>query len=463
MLIRVRSNVGVWRVEGLEPSSKVQDILKGIATTRPHVVYEKPLCQDPACSHELNAQNCLLDEGLRHGSMVHCRVDPSSCAEVSDKPLETKDEDQPVEIKQGNMKRIIDKDGSIRLVPTNEVRDAKEDKGFRRGMMPLRDIKMAWTLNEFVAMDSQFVFKVQRQESAVCKQVSLDSSSVGDFQSYLRRFQFSRKRFGYLYGKFEKSEEGDVKAVVEAIYEPPQVADPDAAEGFEMLDDPMEATVEQIAQLCELQKVGWIFGHPPREDGFVLNASEVIMAAEMQLEAVGGVNETPFVTVKVTASDDGNVSVEAFQVSQQCMAMVAEEALEIGPDPGFCNINETFTAIQEGKESKTVNNNFFLTVVPIAQHTSEIFVSQFPKANRDLDDRTQSHDELKRQLSKSGTAGWTFIDLLADFNLLIYLAKFLDVEADFPKICRSITDRSVPIDDGYKIIITGLAGVDTAY
>lgn len=463
MLIRVRSNVGVWRVDGLEPNSKVGEILKGIAIARPHVAYEKPLCQDPACNHELNEHKSLQEEGLKHGSMVYCRVDPSSCAEASEKPLEPDNEEQPTEVKQGNMKRIIDKDGSIKLVPTNEVRDAKEDKGFRRGMMPLRDIKMAWTLNEFVAMDSQFVFKIQRQESAVCKQVSLDSSSVSDFQSYLRRFQFSRKRFGYLFGKFVQSEEGDMKAVVEAIYEPPQIADPEAAEGFEMLDDPMDSIVEQIAQQCGLQKVGWIFGHPPREDGFVLNASEVIMAAEMQLEAAGGVNETPFVTVKVTASDDGNVSVEAFQVSQQCMAMVAEEALEIGPDPGFCSINETFTAIQEGKESKTVNNNFFLTVVPIIQHTSEIFVSQFPKANRDLDDRTQSHDEMKRQLSQSGTAGWSFIDLLADFNLLIYLAKFLDVEADFPKICRSITDRSVPIDDGYKIIIASLAGIDTAY
>ena len=143
--------------------------------------------------------------------------------------------------------------------------------------------------------------------------------------------------------------------------------------------------------------------------------------------------------------------------------MVAEEALEIGPDPGLCTVNDTFTAIQEGKESKTVDNNFFLAVVPIVQHTSSTFVSQFPKANRDLDDRTPSHDELKRQLQKSGTAGWTFMDLLSDFNLLIYLSKFLDVNADFPKICASVTDRDVPLDDGYKIIITSMAGVDGAY
>jgi nuclear protein localization family protein 4 len=107
------------------------------------------------------------------------------------------------------------------------------------------------------------------------------------------------------------------------------------------------------------------------------------MAAELQLEAAGGIEETPFATVTVTVGDDGNVSVEAFQVSLQCMTMVAEEALEISPNPGFCAVNDTFTAIQEGKASKTVENNFFLTVVPIVQHSSELLVCQFPRANRD--------------------------------------------------------------------------------
>ncbi|MGK3761956.1 MAG: nuclear protein localization family protein 4, partial [Bacillariaceae sp.] len=112
-----------------------------------------------------------------------------------------------------------------------------------------------------------------------------------------------------------------------------------------------------------LKKVGWIFGHPPREDGLVFTAAEIIMAAELQLEAAGGIEETPFVTIKVVKGKDGTVGVEAFQVSQQCMAMAAEEALEIGTDLGVCKVNETFSAIQEGKESKTIDNNFFLTVV----------------------------------------------------------------------------------------------------
>lgn len=248
-----------------------------------------------------------------------------------------------------------------------------------------------------------------------------------------------------------------------AIYEPPQEADPEAAEGFVILEDPNEENVKHLAEMLGLQRVGWIVGHPPREEGFQLSAAEIIMAAELQLESAGGIEPTPFVTVRVTVDDDGNVVVEAFQVSQQCMEMVAEEALDLGPNPGFCYVHETFTAIQEGKPSATVENNFFLTLVPINAYQSDAFVSLFPRATRAYDERAQTHDEMKRQLSKSGQNGWSFIDLLSDFELLLYLCKFLDVKTDMPKICQSVKDREVPLDDGYKIIISSMAGMDGSY
>lgn len=503
MLVRVRSNVGVWRVEELnDNNATVSDVLEGIARTRPHVVYEQPLSSDPACKSPLDATKALTEQGLGHGSMIHCRVDPASCATVTTAAAVANESGADVNMQDNaaaggdsssnngamvpnKMRRVIDKDGAIKLVPCSDAE--REQKGFRKGMLPLRDMKMQWTLNDFMAMDAQFQFKIQRQEEKVCQQVSLDMASVTDFQSYLQRFQFQRKRIGFLYGKFvpyneetkdennEKEKKDDKeeeksklnrKVLVEAIYEPPQDVDQDSAEGFALLDDPDEDTVDQIAGMLGWTKVGWIFGHEPREPGYVLSAAEVIMAAEFQLEAANGVEETPFCTVKVTMNDkDKSVSVEAFQVSQQCMAMVAEEALQVHPeDPKLCQVNETFTAIQEGKESKTVENNFFLTVVPIVQHQSELqMIAEFPRANRELDDRSPSHDEMKRHLQKSGRSGWTFIDRLADFNLLIYLAKFLDVNADYPKICASIVDRTVPLDDGYKLIIKSMAGLEGSY
>eukprot|EP00566_Odontella_aurita_P012646 CAMPEP_0113572206 /NCGR_PEP_ID=MMETSP0015_2-20120614/25969_1 /TAXON_ID=2838 /ORGANISM="Odontella" /LENGTH=495 /DNA_ID=CAMNT_0000475219 /DNA_START=141 /DNA_END=1628 /DNA_ORIENTATION=- /assembly_acc=CAM_ASM_000160 len=495
MLIRVRTNVGLWRVDNLdESSSDIQSILDGIARTRPHVEYETPMSTDPACKCHLDPNRPLAEQGLRHGSMVHCRVDPSTTADATaqQKAAEGGEEGEAKGAGEqknegwsessSNMKRIIGKDGTIKLVHAEGGEGPSVDRGWRKGMLPLRDMKMSWTLQEFMDMDNQFTFKIQRQEESWVGKggVSLDTDSANDFQGYLRRFNFQRNRFGFLYGRFvdEEVDEKDKpkkmddraaeppknqKVIVEAIYEPPQEADPDAAEGFRVLDDDDEETVENLASMLGLRRVGWIFGHPPREEGFQLSAAEVIMAAELQLEAAGGVEQTPFVTVKVTVGDDGNVSFEAFQVSRQCMEMVAEEALQVGPNPGFCGVSDTFTAIQEGKNSKTVENNFFLTVVPIVQHASETFVSQFPRPNRDHDDRTQSHEEMKRQLSKSGSAGWTFVDLLSDFNLLLYLCKFLDAATDMPKICESVVNRDVPLDDGYKIIITSMAGMDGSY
>ena len=55
------------------------------------------------------------------------------------------------------------------------------------------------------------------------------------------------------------------------------------------------------------------------------------------------------------------------------------------------------------------------------------------------------------------------VDLLSDFNLLLYLCESLDIHGDMPKICVSIVDRSVPLDDGYKILIKGIAGLEGSY
>jgi nuclear protein localization protein 4 homolog len=59
---------------------------------------------------------------------------------------------------------------------------------------------------------------------------------------------------------------------VECLYEPPQETSP---EGFQLLDDPKEEIVDELANLLGLKKVGWIFAHPPREEGFQFSSAEV--------------------------------------------------------------------------------------------------------------------------------------------------------------------------------------------
>jgi hypothetical protein len=87
--------------------------------------------------------------------------------------------------------RFITKDGNIVAQSYDE---SANKVGFRPGMMALRDIKKQWTLREFESLDSQFVYKIKKAESPVCKIVSLDQSSLDNFQLYMRNFNFQRVR-----------------------------------------------------------------------------------------------------------------------------------------------------------------------------------------------------------------------------------------------------------------------------
>ena len=94
--------------------------------------------------------------------------------------------------------------------------------GLRRGLDVGQRVFLEEQLegNDFIELDSQYEFKIKRQEETTCKGVSLDTESVADFQSYMRRFNFTRQRCAYLYGTFTEEN----KVVVEAMYEPPQEA-----------------------------------------------------------------------------------------------------------------------------------------------------------------------------------------------------------------------------------------------
>lgn len=116
------------------------------------------------------------DAGLENGAMLYLEVDETQIG-VHENAVRTS--------------RVITKDGNI---VAQEYAATAADKGFRPGMMPLRSMKMHWTLNEFAALDSQFEYKIKRQEEAVCKKVSLDAASMNDFQQYMWNFDYRKIR-----------------------------------------------------------------------------------------------------------------------------------------------------------------------------------------------------------------------------------------------------------------------------
>jgi nuclear protein localization family protein 4 len=118
----------------------------------------------------------VKDAGLRNGDMIYAEVDESKVGAHE----------------ATTSKKKITKDGQIIMQDTTSE---LQKSGFRPGMMPLRDMKMQWTLAEFVSLDEQFVYKIKAQDKGICKLASLDSSCMAGFQNYMRSLDFRSLRY----------------------------------------------------------------------------------------------------------------------------------------------------------------------------------------------------------------------------------------------------------------------------
>ena len=127
---------------------------------------------------KFNDKATVGEAGLKNGDLIYIAID------------ETK-----MGIHESSSgKKQITKEGHI---VAQDIQKSLNQSGFRPGMLPLRSMKMHWTLNEFVALDEQFVYKVKAPEKGICEIVSVDTSSINDFQSYLRNYDFQIMRLVY--------------------------------------------------------------------------------------------------------------------------------------------------------------------------------------------------------------------------------------------------------------------------
>ncbi|OBZ79306.1 Nuclear protein localization protein 4 [Grifola frondosa] len=170
------------------------------------------------------------------------------------------------------------------------------------------------------------------------------------------------QRFGWLIGHYEPYDKVPmgVKAVVEAIHEPPQEGELDGLTlGLPWEDEPRIRGLARDAT-TPLAIVGYIFTDldPTPEDktknvykrhpqSFYLSCVEAIFAAHVQ-----NANPTPsrssfsgsfgsrMVTAVLTGTADGAIDVSAYQVSEQACAMVAADMIEASVEPGIVRVKE---------------------------------------------------------------------------------------------------------------------------
>ncbi|EKX52773.1 NPL4-like protein, forms a complex with UFD1 and CDC48 [Guillardia theta CCMP2712] len=274
--------------------------------------------------------------------------------------------------------------------------------------------------------------------------------------------QTGAMRYGYLYGTYEVDTNVPlgIKAVVKAIYEPPQEC---AADGVNMLRDPYSDAIDSTAAMLGLVKVGWIFidlevmadDHNKYvcsrgKDTYFLRSNECIIAARLQnmnpskcLECDDLEFGSKFVTVVVTGNEKNELDYVAYQVSQQGMDLErAEGILEYTAKPNLCRVAQStpdryvpaifYQDVSEfGNKMVHEAKPYFpvdYLVVSVngptfPQQANPLFKRNFPIENRMY--APQTLEALKAHLNSPDNKPFRptgQLKTISDFHLIVYLA-----------------------------------------
>ncbi|CAM6129389.1 unnamed protein product [Calypogeia fissa] len=300
------------------------------------------------------------------------------------------------------------------------------------------------TMDDLIARQ----MRIERQEKPHCTSLSFDRGAANEFQHYVHEsLAFSVKRGGFMYGTV--TEEGEV--LVEFIYEPPQHG---SEETLLLLRDPEEEKrVDTIALGLGMRKVGFIFTQTVSQNkrDYTLSTSEMKQAASLHAESESLHWATAIVKLEVNEDGGADVHFEAFQLSDQCVKLLKDGWFveDVGDlDPKLSRMNKDVVIL--GKDTRDVDNDFFLVLVKILDHQGTLSTS-FPIENRIPSTSIQM---LKPHLDKNKHL--PYVRRISDFHLLLLLSHYFDLNTDVPQLAEAVRIQS-PVSDGYQLIIESLA------
>ena len=355
--------------------------------------------------------------------------------------------------------KVVSKTSGRKIVNGHVVAATYDDRskheGFRPGLMALRSMKMHWTLRDFNDLDSKYTFTVKGKQDVSCVGVSVMTNACDGFQKYAQSMAFS-PRVAHLYGRIAD----DKKVYVDVFYEPVQGVDETGCAIVRESKRDREL-VDRLATWLGLERVGFAFVHPVRDEddvGFRFSAYELLEAAEQNLVAIDGdfASDRPFGVVVVTGNEHGKTEVDAFGIAKQSLEMIGRGALlEDEDEPGLLRVHETYTVMVEARETKRMSTYRCIKAVPILQHGAEKskLSCAFPIAHRA--DGSDVRGALRAHFANA--KGRTHVERVSDFQVLLSLIGVLGEDA-VRDICKSVRDRSVPIKEGYRLMLDSLLG-----
>lgn len=311
-----------------------------------------------------------------------------------------------------------------------------------------------------------------------------DASLIDNFINFWRAT--GAQRLGYLYGRYEPYTEVPlgIKAVVEAIYEPPQEGEID---GLTLgLPWDAEGAVDHVALLCGMQRVGVIYTDLTDDgtglgtvlgkrhaDSYFLSSLETCFSAEMQRRhenssrfSSTGKFGSKFVTCVVSGNVEGGIDVQAYQVSNNAMAMVEADIIEPSVEPGTMRVkDETATRYvpdvfykYKNKYGVNVQENakpcfpveYLLVTLThgFPSNPNPLFraKSRFAIENR-MGMQTQDLQAVGRVLSNEAD----LVDNLGDFHLIAFLAQqSMLAEDELALLAKAATSHQM--EDVYALV-----------
>jgi len=139
-----------------------------------------------------------------------------------------------------------------------------------------------------------------------------------------------KQRMAYLFGYFAEDPNyaNGVRAVVEALYEPPQIGDHD---NVEPLEDKDAQILDTVSNALSLEFIGWIFTSINTDLETPMCSYDIKKAAYYQeqykLKHPSGYFVSKFITVMCKPKDDGDVELQCSMVSDAFQALVRDNVI----------------------------------------------------------------------------------------------------------------------------------------